>query len=104
VRFRIHHPTIANRIARYGWLAPRGFWIDVIDEGKIVATYDASSDAYDHRRPLNACLELFVERGFFSADDLESALYAMSEREPEQLRGNVRRAARAVMNFKKAAD
>ena len=106
MRFKIKHPQDTSLGAAYGWDRALGYFVDIRPheaQGIPRVEYDAVSDGYDHQRPLRGALEVLVEHGFISRDDLESALDLMRYADPEELEAPVRRCAEVVENFKSAA-
>jgi len=107
MRFKIKHPRNTSLVAAYGWDRALGYFVDIRPhkaQGIPRVEYDAVSDSYDHQRPLRGALEVLIEHGFMTRDDLEAALTSMQHMDSEEMEAPQRRCAEVVENFKSAAD
>lgn len=104
MEFLIHHPRRPQVTARYGFDVFLGFFVDVREQRTCVGRYDALTEGYDQRWPLQGALYYLVEQGFFRRDELEEALVRGQHDLPEEMPRRVRRVAIIVHNFKTAAD
>jgi hypothetical protein len=105
VRFTIEHLVDEHLVAECGFDAFAGFFVEIFDtrRSKPMLVYDRMQPAYDHARPLDACLRLLEAEGFIVC--LEDALIALADGEDvEALDSGVRRTIEIVMMFKRAAD
>lgn len=105
MRFTLRHPAHRDRRAEYGYERDAfAFFVHVFEQDACVGRYDALTEGYDHRFPLQGALDYLISQGFFSREDLESALtrgqYELFEEMPRRLR----RAGLVVHHFKEAAD
>jgi hypothetical protein len=80
-RFRVDHPIRDHIHAIYGHDPVLGFFVDVFMEGrdKPLAAFDHFSPAFNRAQPLLGCLDFMVTEGFFTGDDLESALVVIAD-------------------------
>jgi hypothetical protein len=76
----------------------------VLDRGRIVATYDIFATGYDAQRPLEGALQVLVDAGFFSREDIEEAFTRGAVELPEDMPAPLRRVAEVIHNFRTAAD
>lgn len=103
MRFILKHPTDPSRRAEYGWDPFCGFWVDVLIDEDVAASYSAFEDHYNVHYPLWGALVFMAANGFLSMQDIEDAI-SMTETEPEHLPKRLRRAAEVVARLKVAAD
>lgn len=103
MRFTLKHPHDPSRRAEYGWDPFCGFWVDILIDEDVAASYSAFEDAYNTRSPLWGALVFMAQNGFLNMADIEDAI-AMTEAEPDHLPKRLRRAAEVVARFKEAAD
>jgi len=106
MRFKIEHPQDTSLGAAYGCDRALGYFVDIRPNESLGiprVEYDAVSDGYDHQRPLRGALEVLIEYGFISREDLESALELVRYMDPEDMAAPARRCAEVVANFKSVA-
>jgi hypothetical protein len=103
--FSVDHLVDEHLVAEFGFDACVGFFIEVFDSrrSRPKLVYDRLQPAYDHARPLDACLRLLEREGFIAC--LEDALAALADGlDEEALDPGFRRTIEIVMMFKRAAD
>lgn len=105
LRYRLRHPHDAQGRAAYGYDGPSGlgFFVHATLSGGEVR-YDGRAPSYNHERPLDGALRWMAAREFYSVDDLEEALGRLQYDLIDEMPRRLRRIARVLINFKRAAD
>lgn len=104
-RFRVNHPAGPGAYAWAGVDHVLGFFVEVRGLGKR-KTYDAFDLGYNRERPLWGALTFLLSQGFYTRQDLESALCRHQNGEPRlpELGSGEDIAMEFIVKFKGAAD
>ena len=97
------HPTLPNQRADYGWDRALGFFVQLYCHGMPTRSYDRLQADHDHERPLKGALDVLVEAGFTTWDDLTTARSMAAVMPVGALPADIARAATIVHHFRAAA-
>lgn len=103
-RFTVDHPVDESLTAACGFDPFCGFFAEIsnVRKNRPHLIYDKLQRGYNHERPMLGALQFLEAHGFIA--DLEDALAAMEDPEPDKLPPSVQRSVEIVMQFKRAAD
>ena len=90
------HPTLPDQRAEYGWDRALGFFVQLYCDGVSTRSTDRLRADHDHDRPLKGALDVLVEAGFTTWNDLNAARRMGAVMRIEAMPADVARAATIV--------
>ena len=100
--YAIQHPDRSDIWAHFGWDHVLDIFVEITEEGRTVLQYDRRHPRYDYKA---GALELFLEWGFFTHDELHHAASAIGFLLPEEFEDpRLGTCARVLVDLQQAGD